>query len=98
MTTAYICQGVRTPIGRYAGALAVIRTDDLAANPLKALRALQDADVILHDRLVPAAVLDYARRDAERICVGKAAGGLGTTLWPGSTGCTPDATTFSSYQ
>jgi acetyl-CoA acyltransferase len=39
MTTAYICQGVRTPIGRYAGALAVIRTDDLAAYPLKALRA-----------------------------------------------------------
>jgi hypothetical protein len=31
---------------------------------LKALRALQDADVILHDRLVPPAVLDMARRDA----------------------------------
>jgi uroporphyrin-III C-methyltransferase/precorrin-2 dehydrogenase/sirohydrochlorin ferrochelatase len=46
---------------------------------LKALRALQDADVILHDRLVPAAVLDMARRDAARICVGKAAGGLGST-------------------
>jgi len=41
---------------------------------LKALRALQDADVILHDRLVPEAVLDMARRDAERICVGKEAG------------------------
>src|ERR1700721_2638575 len=41
---------------------------------LKALRALQDADVILHDRLVPAAVLDLARRDAARISVGKAAG------------------------
>jgi uroporphyrin-III C-methyltransferase / precorrin-2 dehydrogenase / sirohydrochlorin ferrochelatase len=41
---------------------------------LKALRALQDADVILHDRLVHAAVLDLARRDAGRICVGKAAG------------------------
>lgn len=46
---------------------------------LKALRALQDADVILYDRLVPAAVLDYARRDAERICVGKAAGGAATS-------------------
>jgi uroporphyrin-III C-methyltransferase/precorrin-2 dehydrogenase/sirohydrochlorin ferrochelatase len=46
---------------------------------LKALRALQDADVIFHDRLVPAAVLDYARRDAERICVGKAAGGAGVS-------------------
>ena len=46
---------------------------------LKALRALQDADVILHDRLVPPAVLDLARRDAARICVGKAAGNIGST-------------------
>jgi uroporphyrin-III C-methyltransferase/precorrin-2 dehydrogenase/sirohydrochlorin ferrochelatase len=46
---------------------------------LKALRALQDADVILHDRLVPAAVLDLARRDAALICVGKAAGNVGST-------------------
>jgi uroporphyrin-III C-methyltransferase / precorrin-2 dehydrogenase / sirohydrochlorin ferrochelatase len=46
---------------------------------LKALRALQDADVILHDRLVPAEVLDLARRDAARICVGKEAGHLGST-------------------
>jgi acetyl-CoA acyltransferase len=36
--TAYICEGVRTPIGRYAGALAPVRTDDLAAVPLAALR------------------------------------------------------------
>src|SRR5258707_246071 len=46
---------------------------------LKALRALQDADVILHDRLVAPEVLDLARRDAARICVGKAAGTAGTT-------------------
>jgi uroporphyrin-III C-methyltransferase / precorrin-2 dehydrogenase / sirohydrochlorin ferrochelatase len=46
---------------------------------LKALRALQDADVILHDHLVPLAVLDLARRDATRICVGKAAGQAGST-------------------
>ena len=46
---------------------------------MKALRALQDADVILHDWLVPRAVLDMARRDARRICVGKAAGGAGST-------------------
>jgi uroporphyrin-III C-methyltransferase/precorrin-2 dehydrogenase/sirohydrochlorin ferrochelatase len=42
---------------------------------IKALRALQDADVILHDRLVSPAILDLARRDASRICVGKSAGG-----------------------
>jgi uroporphyrin-III C-methyltransferase/precorrin-2 dehydrogenase/sirohydrochlorin ferrochelatase len=46
---------------------------------LKALRALQDADVILHDRLVSDAVLDLARRDATRISVGKAAGSIGST-------------------
>jgi uroporphyrin-III C-methyltransferase/precorrin-2 dehydrogenase/sirohydrochlorin ferrochelatase len=42
---------------------------------LRALRAMQNADVILHDRLVSAEILDLARRDAERIDVGKTAGG-----------------------
>ena len=37
MNSAYICDGIRTPFGRYAGALASVRTDDLAALPLKAL-------------------------------------------------------------
>ena len=46
---------------------------------LKALRALTDADVILHDRLVGENVLDLARRDAVRICVGKAPGGAGAS-------------------
>lgn len=36
---AYICDAIRTPIGRYGGALASIRTDDLAAIPLRALQA-----------------------------------------------------------
>src|SRR3954471_24515337 len=39
MPEAFICDAVRTPIGRYAGALARVRTDDLAAIPLKALMA-----------------------------------------------------------
>jgi 3-oxoadipyl-CoA thiolase len=34
---AFLCDAVRTPIGRYGGALAKVRTDDLAAAPLKAL-------------------------------------------------------------
>src|SRR3984893_4199822 len=38
MPTAYICQGVRTPIGRYGGALATVRADDLAAHPLVTLK------------------------------------------------------------
>ncbi len=41
---------------------------------LRALQILQTADVILHDRLVSEAVLDLARRDADRISVGKTPG------------------------
>ncbi len=41
---------------------------------LRALRVLQNADVVLYDRLVSNDVLDLARRDAERIYVGKVAG------------------------
>ncbi len=36
---AFICDAVRTPIGRYAGALSAVRTDDLGAVPIKALMA-----------------------------------------------------------
>jgi uroporphyrin-III C-methyltransferase/precorrin-2 dehydrogenase/sirohydrochlorin ferrochelatase len=41
---------------------------------LRALQLLQQADVVLYDRLVPDAVLDRSRRDAERVFVGKEAG------------------------
>ena len=41
---------------------------------LRALQLLQQADVILYDRLVPAAILERARRDAERVFVGKQPG------------------------
>ena len=37
MTEAYICDAIRTPIGRYGGALSTIRTDDLASIPLSTL-------------------------------------------------------------
>ena len=39
MKTAYICDAIRTPIGRYGGSLASIRADDLAALPIAALIA-----------------------------------------------------------
>jgi len=39
MKNAYICDYIRTPIGRYGGALSSVRTDDLAAEPIKALLA-----------------------------------------------------------
>jgi 3-oxoadipyl-CoA thiolase len=37
MTLAFICDGIRTPIGRYGGVLAAVRTDDLAAAPIREL-------------------------------------------------------------
>ncbi|HEY4363934.1 MAG TPA: 3-oxoadipyl-CoA thiolase [Bryobacteraceae bacterium] len=39
MSHVYVCEGVRTPIGRYAGALSGVRTDDLAAHPMATLRS-----------------------------------------------------------
>src|ERR1700730_2311647 len=38
MPSPFICEGIRTPIGRYGGALSQVRTDDLAAIPLRTLR------------------------------------------------------------
>ena len=45
MKEAFICEGIRTPIGRFGGVLSSIRTDDLAALPLKKLKEdLKDVD------------------------------------------------------
>ena len=41
---------------------------------IRGVQRLQDADIIFHDRLIDEDVLEYARRDAERVCVGKAPG------------------------
>ncbi|MBD7939958.1 3-oxoadipyl-CoA thiolase [Brevundimonas guildfordensis] len=49
MSQAFICDGVRTPIGRYGGGLAGIRADDLAALPLRTLAAR-------HEQLDPAGI------------------------------------------
>ena len=41
MTQAFICDAIRTPFGRYAGALSSVRTDDLAATTIRALMQRQ---------------------------------------------------------
>jgi uroporphyrin-III C-methyltransferase/precorrin-2 dehydrogenase/sirohydrochlorin ferrochelatase len=66
---------------RAAGAVTLVGAGpgDPELLTLKALRALQDADVIFYDRLVSSAILDMARRDASLVCVGKSAGGDGTS-------------------
>jgi 3-oxoadipyl-CoA thiolase len=49
MTAAFICDGIRTPFGRYGGALAMVRSDDMAAHVLSALLAR-------HPQLDPGAI------------------------------------------
>lgn len=50
---AFLCDGVRTPIGRYGGALSSVRTDDLGAIPIRALMARHPGlDPALIDELV----------------------------------------------
>lgn len=44
MTEVFICDATRTAIGRFGGALAYVRTDDLAAHPIRALVARNDLD------------------------------------------------------
>ncbi len=69
-------RSLRDPQDKRAGHVALVGAGpgDPGLLTLRALRVLNEADVILHDRLVSAEVLDLARRDAQRIEVGKEAG------------------------
>ena len=53
MAEAFICDAVRTPIGRYGGALSSVRADDLAALPIVAL-------LERNENLNPVAIEDLA--------------------------------------
>jgi acetyl-CoA C-acetyltransferase len=62
MTAAYICDAIRTPIGRLNGALATIRADDLAAIPI---RALMDRNPDVDWSAVDDAILGCANQSGE---------------------------------
>jgi 3-oxoadipyl-CoA thiolase len=85
MADAFICDAIRTPIGRYSGALANVRTDDLAAIPLRALKARNpDVDwAALDDVLMGCA--NQAGEDNRNVArMAALLAGLGTDV-PGST-------------
>ncbi|MCG6904961.1 MAG: 3-oxoadipyl-CoA thiolase [Rhodobacter sp.] len=52
MTDVYICDYIRTPIGRFGGGLAPVRPDDLGAVPLRALMARHDLDWATVDEVI----------------------------------------------
>ena len=72
MADAFICDPVRTPIGRYGGALSTVRADDLAALPIRALlernekfESVQVEDVALGCLCPCIHLLRSARRSAQ---------------------------------
>ncbi len=69
------------PEGSGAGAICLIGAGPGARDllTLRAVARLQEADVIFYDRLVDPEVLELARRDAERVYVGKV---VGASAWP----------------
>ncbi|MDW4498915.1 siroheme synthase CysG [Sulfitobacter sp. D35] len=76
-----VIAGEATDTGTPQGCISLIGAGPGARDllTLRAVERLQEADVIFYDRLVDPDVLELARRDAERVCVGKEVGGHS---WP----------------
>ena len=85
MRDAFICDAIRTPIGRYGGALASVRPDDLAAIPLAALKARNPGIDWAHLDDVILGCANQAGEDNRNVArMAALLGGLGDTA-PGTT-------------
>ena len=77
METAYICDAIRTPFGRYGGSLASIRADDLAAIPIAALMSRNaGVDWNVLDDVIYGCANQAGRRQSQCGPHGAAAGGI----------------------
>ena len=85
MTDAFICDAVRTPIGRYGGSLSSVRPDDLAAIPLRALKERNPGlDWALVDDLIFGCANQAGEDNRNVARMAALLAGLGTEV-PGST-------------
>ena len=67
MTEVFICDAVRTPFGRYGGALSSIRTDDLALQRVELARVLAMTDRLAPDRAEALRLRFFAGLDSAEI-------------------------------
>ena len=85
MAEAFICDAVRTPIGRYGGALASVRADDLAAIPLRALKHRNpDVDWAMLDDVILGCANQAGEDNRNVARMAALLGGLGESA-PGAT-------------
>ena len=98
MADAYICDFVRTPIGRYGGALKDVRTDDLAAHPIRVLMERNAGSIGSAGRLIYGCANQAGEdnRNVARMAVLLA--GLPPIPGATSTGCAAPASTPSALR
>jgi len=91
MEEAFLCDGIRTPVGRYGGALSSVRTDDLGAIPLKALMERNpEVDWEAVDDVIMGCANQAGEDNRNVARMASLLAGLPQTTWPGWQVCLPD--------